>query len=182
MIKGLSSTDGYIGNGDSKDITVTLEAGDNLYAGELTNYLTVVTNDPAHASANITLKANITGADLKADAAVDSKSVDFGDVFRTSLQKHYVLLSNNGKDVLHVNGVSTKNGKFNVADEFQGAFDVPAGQGKDIAVVLPTEEKGAVEDVLVIALADRRCWRNRRRCMSIPRPRPRWMPITVSIT
>ena len=154
MIKGLSSTDGYIGNGDSKDITVTLEAGDNLYAGELTNYLTVVTNDPAHASANITLKANITGADLKADAAVDSKSVDFGDVFRTSLQKHYVLLSNNGKDVLHVNGVSTKNGKFNVADEFKGAFDVPAGQGKDIAVVLPTEEKGAVEDVLVIALAD----------------------------
>ena len=154
MIKGLSSTDGYIGNGDSKDITVTLEAGDNLYAGELTNYLTVITNDPAHASANITFNANITGDNLKADAAIDAESVDFGNVFRTSLQKHNVLLSNNGKDVLHVKGVSVKNSKFSVADEVKGAFDVPAGQGKDITVVLPTEEKGIVEDVLLINFAD----------------------------
>ena len=154
MVKSLSSTDGYIGNGDSKDITVTLAAGDDLYAGELTNYLTVLTNDPKHASSNITLKANIVGDNLKAEAATDVKSVDFGDVFRTSVQKRQVLLSNNGKDVLHVSGVSVKNGKFGVADELKEAFDVPAGQGKDISVVLPTEEKGAVEDALVIALAD----------------------------
>ncbi len=154
MIKSLSSTDGYIGNGDSKDITVTLEAGDNLYAGELVNYLTMLTNDPSHSSTNITLKANITGDNLKAEAATDVKSVDFGNVFRTSVQNHNVLLSNNGKDALHVSGVSVKNGKFSVADEVKGAFDVPAGQGKDITVTLPTEEKGAVEDVLVINFAD----------------------------
>lgn len=154
MIKSLSSTDGYIGNGDSKDITVTLEAGDDLYAGELTNYLTVLTNDPSHASSNIALKANITGDNLKAEAKTDVESVDFGNVFQTSVQNHNVLLSNNGKDVLHVSGVSVKNGKFNVADEVKGAFDVPAGQGKDITVTLPTEQKGAVEDVLVISYAD----------------------------
>ena len=154
MIKSLSSTDGYIGNGDSKDITITLEAGDNLYAGELTNYLTVITNDPAHASNNIALKANITGDNLRAEAKTDVESVDFGSVFQTSVQNHNVLLSNNGKDVLHVSGVSVKNGKFNVADEVKGAFDVPAGQGKDITVTLPTADKGAVEDVLVINYAD----------------------------
>ncbi len=154
MVKSLSSTDGYIGNGESKDITVTLEAGDNLYAGALTNYLTVLTNDPSHASANITLKANIVGDNLKAEAATDVETVDFGDVFRTSVQKHNVLLSNNGKDVLHVSGVSAQNGKFGVADDVTAAFDVAAGQGKDITVTLPTEEKGAVEDTLVIALAD----------------------------
>ena len=154
MIKSLSSTDGYIGNGDSKDITITLEAGDNLYAGELTNYLTVLTNDPAHASSNIALKANITGDNLKADAKTDVESVDFGNVFQTSVQNHNVLLSNNGKDVLHVSGVSVKNGKFTVADDVKSAFDVPAGQGKDITVTLPTEQKGAVEDVLVINYAD----------------------------
>ena len=154
MIKSLSSTDGYIGNGDSKDITITLEAGDNLYACELTNYLTVITNDPAHASNNIALKANITGDNLKAEAKTDVESVDFGSVFQTSVQNHNVLLSNNGKDVLHVSGVSVKNGKFNVADEVKGAFDVPAGQGKDITVTLPTVDKGAVEDVLVISYAD----------------------------
>lgn len=154
MIKSLSSTDGYIGNGDSKDITVTLEAGDDLYAGELTNYLTVLTNDPSHASSNIALKATITGDNLKADAKTDVESVDFGNVFQTSVQNHNVLLSNNGKDVLHVSGVSVKNSKFTVADDVKSAFDVPAGQGKDITVTLPTEQKGAVEDVLVINYAD----------------------------
>ena len=154
MIKSVSSTDGYIGNGDSKDITVTLEAGDNLYAGELINYLTILTNDPAHSSTNITLKANIIGDNLKAEAATDVESVDFGNVFRTSVQTHNVLLSNNGKDALHVSGISVKDGKFTVADEVKGAFDVPAGQGKDITVTLPTEVKGAVEDVLVINFTD----------------------------
>ncbi len=154
MVKSLSSTDGYIGNGESKDITVTLEAGDNLYAGELTNYLTVLTNDPSHASANITLKANIVGDNLKAEAVTDTKALDFGDVFRTSAQHHNVLLSNNGKDVLHVSGVSVKNGKFSVDEEVAEAFDVAAGQGKDITVTLPTEQKGSVEDTLVISMTD----------------------------
>ena len=94
MIKSLSSTDGYIGNGESQDITVTLAAGDDLYAGELTNYLTVVTNDPLTPSANIALKANITGTNLKAEAGVDATEVDFGKVFRTSqqnLQQDFLL-------------------------------------------------------------------------------------------
>ena len=36
----------------------------------------------------------------------------------------------------------------------KAAFSVPAGQGKDIVVTLPTAEKGTVEDVLVITYQD----------------------------
>lgn len=36
----------------------------------------------------------------------------------------------------------------------KAAFSVPAGQGKDIVVTLPTAEKGTVEDVLVITYKD----------------------------
>ena len=154
MIKSLSSTDGYVGNGESKEIKVTLAANDELVAGPLTNYLTVITNDPINPSASVKLTANIVGDNLKAEAALDSTSVDFGKVFRTSAQQRTVLLSNNGKDVLQVAGVSVKNGKFTLAEEMKAAFSVPAGQGKDIVVTLPTAEKGTVEDVLVITYQD----------------------------
>ena len=154
MIKSLSSTDGYVGNGESKEIKVTLAANDDLVAGPLTNYLTVITNDPINPSASIKLTANIVGDNLKAEAALDSTSVDFGKVFRTSAQQRTVLLSNNGKDVLNVTSVSVKNGKFTLAEEMNAAFSVPAGQGKDIVVTLPTAEKGIVEDVLVITYQD----------------------------
>lgn len=50
--------------------------------------------------------------------------------------------------------VSVKNGKFTLAEEMNAAFSVPAGQGKDIVVTLPTAEKGIVEDVLVITYQD----------------------------
>lgn len=141
MIKSLSSTDGYVGNGESKEIKVTLAANDNLVAGPLTNYLTVITNDPINPSSTVKLTANIVGDNLKAEAALDSASVDFGKVFRTSAQQRTVLLSNNGKDVLQVAGVSVKNGKFTLAEEMNAAFSVPAGQGKDIVVTLPTAER-----------------------------------------
>lgn len=154
MIKSLSSTDGYVGNGESKEIKVTLAANDELVAGPLTNYLTVITNDPINPSASIKLTANIVGDNLKAEAALDSTSVDFGKVFLTSAQQRTVLLSNNGKDVLNVTSVSVKNGKFTLAEEIKAAFSVPAGQGKDIVVTLPTAEKGVVEDVLVITYQD----------------------------
>lgn len=154
MIKSLSSTDGYVGNGESKEIKVTLAANDDLVAGPLTNYLTVITNDPINPSASVKLTANIVGDNLKAEAALDSTSVDFGKVFRTSAQQRTVLLSNNGKDALQVAGVSVKNGKFTLAEEIKAAFSVPAGQGKDIVVTLPTAEKGTVEDVLVITYQD----------------------------
>lgn len=154
MIKSLSSTDGYVGNGESKEIKVTLAANDELVAGPLTNYLTVITNDPITPSASVKLTANIVGDNLKAEAALDSTSVDFGKVFRTSAQQRTVLLSNNGKDALQVASVSVKNGKFTLAEEMKAAFSVPAGQGKDIVVTLPTAEKGTVEDVLVITYQD----------------------------
>lgn len=154
MIKSLSSTDGYVGNGESQEIKVTLAANDDLVAGPLTNYLTVITNDPINPSASVKLTANIVGDNLKAEAALDSTSVDFGKVFRTSAQQRTVLLSNNGKDALQVAGVSVKNGKFTLAEEMKAAFSVPAGQGKDIVVTLPTAEKGTVEDVLVITYLD----------------------------
>lgn len=153
MIKSLSSAEGYIGIGESKQIVVTAQAGNNLYAGELVNNLTLLTNDPEKPSNTIVVKANITG-DLTPSAALDSTKVDFGRVFKTSIQKRTTLLSNNGKSALNVSSVTVKGGKFTIADELKKAFTVAPGTGKDIEITLPTETEGSVADTLVIAFAD----------------------------
>ena len=154
MIEGLSSTNGYVGIGESQEITATLKANDKLNAGELVNNLVILTNDPSASSKNVVFKANIVGDNLKPKAQLDSESVDFGDVFLTSVQNKSVLLKNNGKDVLHVKSVTVEGGKFSVDVSVKDGFDVNAGDGKDIVITLPTETKGAVEDVLTIAYTD----------------------------
>lgn len=153
MIKSLSSADGVVGIGETKEITVTASAGDDLYAGSLENILTMTTNDPASPSVNIVLKANITG-DLHPDAALDTEILDFGKVFRTSEAKRSMLLSNNGRNTLSVTGVKVKDGKFKLADDLSAPFTVAPGRGKDIVVTLPTDAEGEVSDVMTISFAD----------------------------
>lgn len=150
MISSLSSTDGVINIGESKEITVTAAATDGLYAGELVNNLTLLSNDPSQPGTTIVLKANIKGDNLKPVAQADAESLDFGKVFRTSKAVRKVLLSNNGSDKLNVSSVVVTGGKFTVADNIQGAFTVEPGTGIDLAFTLPTETEGAVSDEIVI--------------------------------
>lgn len=100
MITSLSSADGYVGIGETKEITVKAQANENLFAGALTNHLIMMTNDPKASSKVFTVNANITGDNFKADAMVDSAQIDFGTVFRTSAQRRTMRVLNNGtKDV-----------------------------------------------------------------------------------
>lgn len=154
MIKKISEVDGVVGIGESKSIDVTVSGKENnLYAGELENLLTVVTNDPKNSSFNFVLKANVTG-DLHAEAKTDSSEIRFGKVFRTSDSKRSVLLSNEGRNALNVTAVTMKNGKFALTEDVKKPFTVSAGQSRDIVVMLPTETEGAVSDEMVIAYAD----------------------------
>lgn len=155
MISALSSTSGVVNIGESKEITLTAAATEGAYAGELVNTLTLLSNDPEQPGTNIIVKSNIVGENLKPVAELGGTSVEFGKVFRTSKAVRSILLSNNGTDKLVVKGVSVAGGKFSVAEDIRGEFEVAPGHGKDLNVTLPTETEGAVSDELVIALADR---------------------------
>ncbi len=154
MIKSLSTTDGYVGIGESKDVTVTVSANDDLYAGALTNNLVMLTNDPDKASQYLVLKANIVGDNLKPQASLSSHDLDFGQVFRTSTQKRSVNLANAGKDVLQVTTAALNRGAFTVADDLKEGFSVQPGQSKDVTIYMPTDEEGSVSDVLTLTYAD----------------------------
>lgn len=154
MIDGLSSTNGVINIGESKQITVTASAAEGTYAGELKNNLMLMTNDPEQPGTNIVIKANIVGDNLKPVAALDSTSVNFGDVFRTSKAVRTVLLHNNGTDVLTVKSVKAENGKITVAEDVTKEFTIAPGNGKDLAFTLPTETEGEVSDNIIVTYGD----------------------------
>lgn len=154
MVSQLSSPSGVVGVGESKEITVTAKAVEGMYAGELKNNLTMLTNDPTTPSVNIALTANITGDGLVPVAQLDATSVDFGEVFRTATEIRPVLLSNNGTNDLVVTSVTVEGGKFTVPDDVAKGFTIKPGYGKDIMITLPTETEGEVSDVLTVNYQD----------------------------
>lgn len=154
MVSALSSTDGVVGVGEKKEITVTAKAVEGMYAGELVNQLTMLTNDPKNPGKNIVLKAEITGDGLVPEVKLDKEAVDFGEVFRTSTAKSSVLLTNNGTDDLTVKSIAVAEGKVKVDEELAKGFTVKPGYGKDIFITLPTDNEGAVEDNVTISFGD----------------------------
>lgn len=154
MVSELSSTNGVIGVGEKKEITITAKAVEGMYAGKLTNNLTILTNDPVTPSKNVVLTANITGDGLVPVVKLDAEAVDFGEVFRTSTARRSVLLSNNGTNDLTVTAVTVDGGKVTVADDIAKGFTVKPGYGKDIFITLPTETEGEVTDNVRIKYQD----------------------------
>ena len=154
MITSLSSTDGYIGIGESRDITVKAKANSDLFAGELTNHLIMMTNDPKASSKVFTVKANITGDNFKSDAVIDSVQVDFGKVFRTSAQRRTMRVLNNGTKEIAVSSISQKTGNVTLGDDVKGGFTVKPNESKDVRITLPTEKSGTVNDELTVKYAD----------------------------
>ncbi len=154
MITSLSSADGYVGIGETREIKVKAQANENLFAGELTNHIIMMTNDPKASSKVFSINANITGDNFKADAVVDSAQIDFGTVFRTSAQRRTMRVLNNGTKEVTVSAISQKTGAVTLDDEVKGGFTVKPNECKDVRVTLPTDKSGIVSDELTVAYAD----------------------------
>ncbi len=154
MITGISSADGYVGIGETKDITLTAKANESLFAGELTNHIIMLTNDPVASSNVFNISANITGDKFVADAVIDSTKIDFGKVFRTSTQHRTMRVLNNGTKAVEVSSIALKNGSVTIADDIKAGFTVKPNESKDIRVVLPTETSGVISDVITVTYSD----------------------------
>ena len=152
MIEGLSHTNGVIGIGESQEITAIVVAKEGHYAGELINSLAIESNDPENGVSYVSFRANIVGESLKPIASLDSETIDFGNVLRTSDVKQPVTIKNLGTSILEVTGLSLKNNKFVISQETP--FEVKPGNSKDIITTLPTVIEGAVEDEITIEMAD----------------------------
>ena len=154
IVDAISSTDGYVGIGESKDITVTVAAGDANDAGATQYNLVMLTNDPDAASVNLVLKANITGDSLVAAIATDSTDVDFGRVFRGSDQTRYVTIHNNGRAAASLNALDFTGSAFSLGEAVTLPCNIAAHGSKDLAIVCATASEGAVSGSVKATMSD----------------------------
>lgn len=148
FVTAISPAYAIVNPGESVTVSATIKANDSMYAGETFNRLTIETNDPDAATAYVTFNANITGADLVANAVLESDAIDFGQVFRTSVAQQPVTIKNTGKAAVEISSIALTDGKFTL--DVATPFTIEPGMSKDIVVTLPTETEGEVSDVITI--------------------------------
>ena len=148
FITTLTPAYGIVNPGESINISAILKADAAMYAGDTYNNLILMSNDPYNGTSYVRFEANITGEQLQPKSVVDIESLDFGNVFRTSLAQRAVTVKNAGQDSLSINRVYLHSDVFNV--DFTGTIVIAPGMSKDIIITLPTEKEGEVSDNLYI--------------------------------
>lgn len=147
MITSIAPTSGLLAPGQSVAVKATVAASDDMNAGPTVTNLVINSNDLVNSTVLVPFNANVTG-DRTPEFVVDQTSVDFGKVFRTSEAVRNVTVRNNGHAAMTVTGLSVEGGRFSVSTAVP--FVVEPGRARDVAVVLPTDNEGAVSDVLAI--------------------------------
>ena len=148
FITALAPAYGIVNPGESVNIAATLKADSTMYAGDTYNNLILMSTDPSNGTSYVRFEAKITGEQLKADVALESNEINFGKVFRTSVAKLPLTIKNTGKDSLTVTGISVANKVVTI--DSVGEFKIAAGMSKDVIVTLPTENEGAVDDIITV--------------------------------
>ena len=149
FVTALTPAYGIVNPGESTTVTATLQAnGSDIIAGETYNRLVVMSNDPVNGTSYVQFNATITGENLNAAAALASNEINFGKVFRTSNSQLPVTVKNLGKDSLAVETITLANNL--VKFENIAPISIAPGMSKDIVITLPTENEGAVADVITI--------------------------------
>ena len=148
FVTNITPAFGIVNPGESVTLTATLQANENMVAGETFNNIVVMSNDPKSGTSYIHFDATITGESLAPMAALNQKDINFGKVFRTSVAQLPVTIKNNGKDSLAVESIALANNAVKFAN-IAPAMIAP-GMSKDVVVTLPTENEGVVADVMTI--------------------------------
>lgn len=140
FVKSIAPASGLIIPGQSMTLTATLQASDEMYAGETFNNVVILSNDPAQSTATVRFDAVISGDELVPVASVESKTTDFGKVFRGADAVKAVTLKNAGRDVMTVNSVKIEGAAFST--DIETPFKIEAGMSKDILVTIATATEG----------------------------------------
>lgn len=148
FITGITPAYGLVNPGEEATITASIATNDELIAGDTFNKVVVLSNDPDNSTAYITFNAKVTGESLQPVAVLENNAIEFGKVFRTSVAQMPLTVKNNGKDTLVVNSVAIAEGKFIVESK---EAKIPAGLSLDYIITLPTENEGAVSDVVTVS-------------------------------
>lgn len=148
FVKSLNVPYGIINPGESVEITATLAADASMNAGPTFNNIAIATNDPAPEYSYVKFNAEIDGAELAAEAALEESKLTFGKAFRTSTVNVPVTVKNVGKREMTITEATLEKGKMSTATELPVVL--AAGVAKDIIVSVPTDTEGEITDALIV--------------------------------
>ena len=151
FITSLAPAYGLLSPGEKVTVTATVSATDALNAGDTFNQYAIVSNDPSPAVSAVRFNATVSGDNLSGKAEVESESVNFGEVFRSSEVTVPVNVTNSGRNMLTVNGATATDG-LTVTNKFPA--EINPGASLDILVTVPTAEERAINGKLTISTTD----------------------------
>ena len=148
FITALTNPYGIVNPGESINLIATLKANGSMFAGATFNNLIVMSNDPYNGTSHVRFEANIIGSTLAPQLALENETIDFGEVFRTSVAQLPLTIKNTGTDTLVVDTVYAASGVVTL-NSING-FKIPAGLSKDVIITLPTDKEGSYADNIEI--------------------------------
>lgn len=153
FVRSVEPAYGLVNPGESVDVIAVLKADETLVAGETYNDITIVTNDTHQEISGVRVNANITGECFVGVPAVQNADINLGDVFRTASVKTPVTIKNNGSDKLTITSIE-KTGNIALDENLTTPITLDARMAKDIFVIIPTSESGAVNGTVKISTTE----------------------------
>ncbi|AXJ00796.1 Por secretion system C-terminal sorting domain-containing protein [Cyclonatronum proteinivorum] len=146
-IFAVDEASGQVEPGDSKTITLTLDA--RRYPGsEYTNTLAILSNDPATPSAELEVNLEVQDA---AAFTVNTEMVSFPEIFVGNTVTRNFSIRNMGSIPLEVSSMTTDSGEFIVSDE---PFSLESGERRTISVQFAPASSGSKSAVLTFNTND----------------------------
>ncbi|MBB3696778.1 S8 family serine peptidase [Flammeovirga yaeyamensis] len=144
IIKNLSQTSGFVGVGESVEITFDVTT-DELVEGVNTQNIAVENNDPFNSIAHFSVNVEITdGGD--AIVKTSDNEIDFGTLYQGDNQFRMINFLNEGNKNIDIVSAVFQDGTSLAVDKSN--FELPARLGTIVRLDLTTNELGQVNDVL----------------------------------
>lgn len=149
MIRKIDEPSGVVGVGETKEVTLTVEADSNMYTGPLSNTLTVLSTDPEQSTSYIRLDATISGSIYQPQIVLNPVNLDFGTRFKTSLLQDVVQVKNIGNTPVMITDMKLKNHSV-VLTPPAFPYELLPGKSVDAIITVSSDTEGDIEDELTI--------------------------------
>lgn len=154
MIKDIDKKSGTVAIGETETINISLAADSTMYKGELTNLLTLLSNDPDNSTSIIRLDADITGNYFQSDVKLDQDTLLFNEVFQTGRAVSAISLMNKGNASVEITQINIADPTFTYTVGKTLPFTLEAGTSEDIYITAVSTTKGSYESVMSVTTAE----------------------------
>lgn len=150
IITDIENGSGIIMPGGSAVMNVSMSAA-SLVEGDVNRYVSVISNDPAHARTSALVTLHVTDGGTPSPW-FSQEAVDFGNVFQGAMRTQVLTIKNQGSADVVITGMTWTNNSFVLTGNT--STTIKPGLYTQYTIQLPTSTLGARVDALTIQYQD----------------------------